>query len=75
MILYSPMVFDAGETRSLWTFVITLWTYPVTVLGAVIVSWILFALRCHRAAIACALLPLLHLGVLAVQIFVVGDGR
>jgi hypothetical protein len=64
-VIMSPMAFDAGESRQVWTLVLLLWAYPVLVILSLLAAWILFAVRAHRTAIAVSLLPLLDGIVLA----------
>lgn len=67
MILFSPMAFDAGETRAIWTFVITLWAYPVVVAVTVVAAWVSFGLRAYRLAMWWNVLPVVHAVVLAIE--------
>jgi hypothetical protein len=69
LIMFSPMAFDAGATRGLWTFVIMLWAYPVVVLITIIAAWISLALRAFRLAMWWNLLPIIHLIALGVASF------
>ncbi|HZE13034.1 MAG TPA: hypothetical protein VE086_04685 [Chthoniobacterales bacterium] len=66
MIMFSPMAFDAGATRALWTFVIILWAYPVVVLLTIIAMWISFALGAFRLAMWWNLLPIIHCTALVI---------
>ena len=66
LIMFSPMAFDAGATRGLWTFVIMLWAYPVVVLFTIIATWITFALGAFRLAMWWNVLPIIHIIALGV---------
>jgi hypothetical protein len=65
MLMLSFMAFDAGETPQAWTIFALLWSYPLAVLVAIASSWIAFALRAFRTAMALSLLPLLSIAALA----------
>lgn len=64
--LMSLMAFDTGPSRMAWTWVILVWAYPALVILGLLLAWILYAARAHRAAIACTLLPLLDVVAFAV---------
>lgn len=59
--MMSLMAFDTGPSRMAWTFVILVWAYPALVILGLLLAWIFYAAKAHRAAIACSLLPLLDL--------------
>jgi hypothetical protein len=69
----SFMAFDAPgseKMRGPWIFVIAVWSYPLWLLAADAISWVLFAFRHHKSAVVlCAIftipLPALVLLVLA----------
>jgi hypothetical protein len=60
----SPMVFEAPNVQQnpkLLAFTITLVSYPILALLSIIASWILYALKYYRIAMAVSLLPLLSI--------------
>jgi hypothetical protein len=65
-LIMSPMAFDAGFSRTAWTIVILVWSYPVLVLVGLLVAWILYKARSYRAAVAFSLLPLLDVAAFVV---------
>lgn len=70
-VLVSPMAFDAGPSRQVWSLAIIVWAYPVLVILGLVVAWILYAARAYRTSVAFSLLPLLDVVALVV-LFVVG---
>jgi hypothetical protein len=46
----SVMAFDSGITPEAWTFVITVWSYPLWPLAFAIASWIAYARKKDRLA-------------------------
>ena len=46
----SVMAFDEGPSRAAWTFVLTIWAYPLFPLVMAIGAWIAFAFRKNRLA-------------------------
>jgi len=55
----SLMAFDGGETREAWTWVISIWSYPIIPLALVIASWVCFTFRKYRiSGILSGLAPL-----------------
>ncbi len=69
-VMMSPMAFDAGESREAWTFVLSVWAYPVLVILGLLMAWIFYTARAYRTAIAFSLLPLLDVAVLVALFFV-----
>jgi hypothetical protein len=71
MAALSFMAFDAPGSDKMWqpwAFVIAMWSYPLWLLLAAIVSWMLFKFRRHVAAVVVAAiltLPALGLALLA----------
>ena len=57
--LMSFMMFDSGESPGLWATFYIIWSYPLFVLAAVIISWILYHKRKFKAAGWWNLLPFL----------------
>lgn len=68
--MMSLMAFDTGPSRMAWTFVILAWGYPALVILGLLLAWIFYAAKAHRAAIACTLLPLLDVAAFAVFLLV-----
>jgi hypothetical protein len=64
--LMSLMAFDSGPSRMAWIVVSLAWAYPVLVIVGLLLAWIFYSLKAHRAAIACSLLPLLDFVAIAV---------
>lgn len=64
--LMSLMAFDTGPSRIAWTMVSLAWAYPALVILGLLLAWIFYAVKAHRAAIACSLLPLLDFVAIAV---------
>jgi hypothetical protein len=66
----SFMAFDApGSTEKWqpWAFVIAMWSYPLWLLAAGILAWVLFAFRRYVSAVAvCGVFTLPVLGILLV---------
>jgi hypothetical protein len=60
-LMFSPMIFDAGETPWAWTMFIAVWLFPVDLLASLVVAWIAFAARAYRVvwigAVLAALAP------------------
>lgn len=53
------MAFDAPGSDKMWqpwTFVIAIWSYPFWILLGTAGSWILFAVRCYKSAVAACVL-------------------
>ena len=46
----SVMAFDSGQSPAAWTFVLTIWAYPLFPLVMAIGAWIAFAFRKNRLA-------------------------
>lgn len=46
----SVMVFDSGESRGAWTFVLAVWSYPIFPLVMAIAAWIAYAKRKNALA-------------------------
>ena len=46
----SVMAFDSGQSPAAWTFVLTIWAYPIFPLVMVIGAWIAYARRANRLA-------------------------
>jgi hypothetical protein len=46
----SVMAFDSGVSAEAWTFVITVWSYPIWPLGFAIAAWIAYARKKDRLA-------------------------
>ncbi|HBR54194.1 MAG TPA: hypothetical protein DEA82_08385 [Flavobacteriaceae bacterium] len=62
LAMFSPMMFDApGASDSTLTIamVTAIVTYPIAVVLMLILSWVFFAKRKHKAAIASSLIPAL----------------
>lgn len=57
--LMSIMMFDSGESPGLWTTFFIIWSFPLFVLAAVIISWLLYHKRKFKAAGWWNLLPFL----------------
>lgn len=63
-VMISPMVFespDANRNPTLVAFTVALVSYPVLALLSIAGSWISFALKRYRAAMAVSLLPMLSI--------------
>ena len=46
----SVMAFDSGVSREAWTFVITVWSYPIWPIVFTIAAWIAYARKKDRLA-------------------------
>jgi hypothetical protein len=63
-MMISPMVFNAPESErnpTLVAFTVALVSYPILAFLSIIGSWVLYALKHYRIAMAVSLLPLLSM--------------
>ena len=76
--MMSVMIFNAPPNPPTMTAFVCLATFPLVCLGSVVLSWLIYAVRLPRAAVACSLLPLVNVvvGAGAVAcIYVFFDGK
>jgi hypothetical protein len=77
-IMMSAMIFNGPPNPPTMTAFVCLATFPLVAVGSVALSWLLYALRLTRAAVACSLLPLANVAVgvgAVVCIYVFHDGN
>jgi hypothetical protein len=71
MAMLSPMMFDAGgDGRLLWTMFWSILAFPVVAGICLLLPWPLLWLRCPRAALAAAIIPVAYLAVLLAVAFI-----
>jgi hypothetical protein len=70
MAMLSPMMFDAGgDGRLLWAMFWSILAFPVVAGICLLLPWLLLWLRCPRAALATAILPVAYVAVLLAVAF------
>ena len=71
MAMLSPMMFDSGgDGRLLWAMFWSILAFPVVAGICLLLPWLLLWLRCPRAALATAILPVAYLAVLLAVAFI-----
>lgn len=57
--MFTPMAFDSGPRLGgpMWAILIAIWTYPLDVIAASAVAWILYARQRHGGAVIAACAP------------------